>query len=133
MKNNSLKHVVKSGDYKPLDWFCHRIFLNFKIFDKFVLVESKLFFKANKYKTNKSISYLYLYGKELQTQSATINYGFKTIDKFIDQINLDKGVVKIKIPKATKNIIFKSKVKVFQIKIYLLKVFMIQWYVMHSM
>ena len=44
----------------------------------------------HKYKTNKSISYLYLYGKELQTQNATINYGFKTIDIFIDQIG-NKG------------------------------------------
>ena len=47
MNDKKQTKIVKRESYKPLDWICKSIFLNFKIFNDFTIVESKLFVDKN--------------------------------------------------------------------------------------
>ena len=100
--------MVKRQSYKSLDWTCKKNFLNFKIYDDFTIVESKLFFEKNEISKR---SLLLLNGNKLNTLKFKIIY---ISDKNKNNVlftspKSDKFVIKV--PKNYNKLIIKTSVK----------------------
>ena len=112
MLEDNLNKIVKRKDYRPLDWLCNKIFINFQIKKNFVIVKSKLYFKQNISDSSKN-SYIFLHGKNLETLNSSINFKNKfealNLKKYLSESN----VVKINVPKNSRKVIFKSVVKIY--------------------
>ena len=74
MNDKKNKKIIKRQSFKHLDWICKYIFLNFKIYDDFTIVESKLFLEKSKIS---KIRNLVLNGCQLNTLKFKIIYIFQ--------------------------------------------------------
>ncbi len=102
------KQIVKRKSFKPLDWICKSIFLNFKIYNDFTIVESKLFFdKVDILK--KGI--LLLNGYKLNTLKFKIIYIFGNKKNHVKRLNPNTDYLVIKVPSNCFRLIIKSSVK----------------------
>ncbi len=108
MRDKLNKKIIKRKYYKPLDWICKSVFLNFKIYDDFTFVDSKLFFYKNE--ISKS-SNLLLNGYELHTLKFKIIYIFKNQKNKIEILNSTSNNLNIKIPSNCYKLIIKTSVK----------------------
>ena len=106
VKNN--KQVIKRKSFKPLDWICKSIFLNFKIYNDFTIVDSKLFF--NKSEISKRGTIL-LNGYNLYTLKFKIIYIFENKKNKESSLNPNTNYLVIKVPSNCFKLIIKSSVK----------------------
>ena len=117
---DNLNKITKRKDYRPLSWLCIKVFINFEISKNFVIVKSKLYFKKNVINSFTN-SYIYLYGKNLETLNSSINFNNKFKPVSFNKYLSDLNVIKIKVPISTKRVIFKSVVKIYPKKNYSLE------------
>ena len=102
------KQIVKSKSFKPLVWICKSIFLNFKIYCDYTIVESKLFFNKSKIlKQGK----LLLNGYKLNTLKFKIIYIFGNKKNQVKILNPNNDYLAIKVPSNCFSLIIKSSVK----------------------
>ncbi len=105
-KNN--KKIIKRKSFKPLNWICNSIFLNFKIYNDFTVVESKLHFnKSNIYERGD----LLLDGFKLNTLNFKIVYIFKNKKNLIKLLIPISDYLIIKVPYNCNKVIIKSSIK----------------------
>ena len=104
----SNKKVIKRKSFKPLNWICKSIFLNFKIYNDFTILDSKIFF--NKSEISKKGNIL-LNGYKLNTLSFKIIYIFKNKKNKIKILNPISNNLVIKIPNNCFKLIIKNSVK----------------------
>ena len=102
------KQIVKSKSFKPLVWICKSLFLNFKIYSDFTIVESKLFF--NKSEILKQGNLL-LNGYKLNTLKFKIIYIFENKKNQVKMFNPNTDFLVIKVPSNCFKLIIKSSVK----------------------
>ena len=108
MSDKKNKQLVKLNSYKPLDWICKSIFLNFKIYNDFTIVETKLFYYKSKISRKDS---LILNGYKLNTLTFKIIYIFENKDNKVKFLNPYSDDLIIKIPSDCSKLIIKSSVK----------------------
>ncbi len=102
------KKLVKRKSFRPLDWVCRSIFLNFKIYNDFTIVDSKLFF--NKSETSKRGN-LILNGFKLNTLKFKIIYIFEDKKNKVSLLNPTSNYLVIRVPRNCYKLIIKSSVK----------------------
>ena len=105
-KNN--KKIIKRHSFKYLDWVCKSIFLNFKIYDDFTVVESKLYLNKNIISERSNIQ---LNGFQLNTLKFKIIYIFKNKKNLVKLQNPVSNILIIKVPNNCYKVIIKSSVK----------------------
>ena len=108
MSDKKNKQLVKLNSYKPLDWICKSIFLNFKIYNDFTIVETKLFYYKSKISRKDS---LILNGYKLNTLTFKIIYIFENKNNKVKFLNPYSDDLIIKIPSDCSKLIIKSSVK----------------------
>ncbi len=108
MKSNTSKKIIKRKFFKPLDWFCKKILLNFKIYDDFTLVGSKLFFLKKEFSKRDT---LVLNGNDLNTLEFKIIYFLDNNINNVLSLNPKSDNFIIKVPKNCNKLIIKSLVK----------------------
>ena len=108
MRDKNNKQIIKRKSFKSLDWICKSIFLNFKIYNDFTIIDSKLFFE--KHKISKRGNVL-LNGKHLNTLKFKIIYIFKNKINKVKTIIPDNDFLVIKVPSNCYKLIIKSSVK----------------------
>ncbi len=102
------KQLIKRKSFKPLDWICKSIFLDFKIHNHFTIVDSKLFF--NKSEISKRGAIL-LNGYDLNTLKFKIIYIFENKNNKILSLNPNTNYLVIKVPIDCFKLIIKTSVK----------------------
>ena len=108
MRQKKNKQIITRKSFRPLDWVCKSIFLNFKIYNDFTIVESKLFFDKSKLSKK---SNLLLNGPKLNTlkfKIIFINENKKNKEKILSP---DGDFLVIKVPNNCTKLIVKSSVK----------------------
>ncbi len=108
MNDKKQTKIVKRVSYKPLDWICKSIFLNFKIFNDFTIVESKLSVDKNEISKKGN---LFLNGYQLNTLKFKVIYIFKDKLNKIKTLNPDTDFLEIKVPSNCYKLIIKTVVK----------------------
>ena len=108
MSDKHNKQIIKRKYYKPLDWICKSVFLNFKIYDDFTCIDSKLFFHKSEISKK---SNLLLNGHELHTLNFKIIYVFKNKMNKVKKLNPNSDYLIIKVPTDCVKLIIKSTVK----------------------
>ena len=108
MSDKKNKQIIKRKSFKALEWVCKSIFLNFKIYNDFTIIDSKLFF--DKSKISKSGSIL-LNGNNLNTLTFKIIYIFKNKINKEKKLNPNSNYLVIKVPANCFKLIIKSTVK----------------------
>ena len=106
LKNN--KQVIKRKSFKPLDWICKSIFLNFKIYNDFTIVDSKLFFYKSEISKRGAIL---LNGYDLNTLKFKIIYIFENKKNKESLLNPNTNYLVIKVPSNCFKLIIKSSIK----------------------
>ncbi len=102
------KNIIKRKSFKPLAWVCKSIFLNFKIYNDFTIVDSKLFFDKTEFLKKGD---LLLNGYKLNTLKFKIIYIFKNKKNQVKKINPNNDFLVIKVPSDCFKLIVKSSVK----------------------
>ena len=108
MRDSNNKKIIKRESFKYLDWVCKSIFLNFKIYDDFTVVESKLYFNKNKITRG---SNLQLNGFQLNTIKFKILYIFNNKKNLVETLSPISDDLIIKVPSNCYKVIIKSSVK----------------------
>ena len=108
MSENKNKQIIKRQSFKPLDWICKSIFLNFKIYNDFTIVESKLFFDKSKIFKKGDIL---LNGNNLNTLKFRVIYVFKNKINKVKRLKPNSDYLVIKVPTDCVKLIIKSTVK----------------------
>ena len=108
MRDSNNKKIIKRESFKNLDWVCKSIFLNFKIYDDFTVVESKLYFNKNKITGG---SNLQLNGFQLNTIKFKILYIFNNKKNLVESLSPISDDLIIKVPSNCYKVIIKSSVK----------------------
>ena len=108
MSEKKNKQIIKRKSFKPLDWICKSIFLNFKIYNDFTIVDSKLFFDKSK---NSKKNKLLLNGNQLNTLKFHIIYIFE--NKNNEEMSLDpiSNNLVINVPRNCSKLIIKTSVR----------------------
>ena len=104
-KNNK---IIKRKSFRHLDWICKSIFINFKIYNDFTIVDSKLFFYKSEI-SKKSI--LLLNGYKLNTLKFKIIYIFENNKNKVLLLKPISNNLVIKVPSNCCKLIVKSSVK----------------------
>ncbi len=102
------KQIITRKSFKSLDWVCKSIFLNFKIFSDFTIVESKLFFDKSKISKKGN---LLLNGPKLNTLKFKIIYINENKKNKEKILNPSGDFLVIKVPNDCTKLIVKSLVK----------------------
>ena len=102
------KQIVKRKFFKPLIWVCKSIFLNFKIYNDFTIVESKLFFYKREISKQGN---LLLNGSKLNTLKFKIKFIFGNKKNQVKILNPNSDYLVIKVPSNCIRLIIKSSVK----------------------
>ncbi len=108
MRNKNNKKIIKRHSFKYLDWVCKSVFLNFKIYDDFTVVESKLYLNKNIISERSNIQ---LNGFQLNTLKFKIIYIFKNKKNLVKPLNPISNILIIKVPSNCYKVIIKSSVK----------------------
>ena len=108
MGQRNTKQIIRRKSFKHLDWICKSIFLNFKIYKDFTIVDSKLFFKKSE--TSES-GVLLLNGYNLNTLKFKIIYILENTRNKVASLNPISNNLFIKVPSNCYKLIIKSSVK----------------------
>ena len=108
MNDKKNKKIIKRQSFKHLDWICKYIFLNFKIYDDFTIIESKLFLDKSEISKNGN---LVLNGYQLNTLKFKIIYIFQKNKNKVKFLNPNSNYISIKVPNNCHKLIIKSTVK----------------------
>ncbi len=108
MSGKQDKQIIKRKSFKSLDWICKSIFLNFKIYNDFTIVESKQFFYKSEFSKR---SNLLLNGYQLHTLNFKIIYIIENKKNKIEILNPISNNLNLKIPINCNKLIIKSSVK----------------------
>ena len=108
MNDKKNKKIIKRQSFKHLDWICKYIFLNFKIYDDFTIVESKLFLDKSEISKNGN---LVLNGYQLNTLKFKIIYIFQNKKNKAKFLKPNSNNIAIEVPNNCHNLIIKSTVK----------------------
>ena len=108
MNDKKNKKIIKRQSFKHLNWICKNIFLNFKIYDDFTIIESKLFLDKSEISKNGN---LVLNGNQLNTLKFKIIYIFQKNRNKVKFLNPNSNNLSIKVPNNCNKLIIKSTVK----------------------
>ncbi len=108
MNDKKNKKIIKRQSFKHLDWVCKNIFLNFKIYDDFTIIESKLFLDKSEISKNGN---LVLNGYQLNTLKFKIIFIFQKNKNKVKFLNPNSDNIAIKVPNNCHKLIIKSIVK----------------------
>ena len=101
--------IIKRTSYRPLEWLCENVFLNFNIFDDYTIIYSRLVFYKNRHSIKKNL--LELKGNKLKTLQLDIICIFKNYKNKVYSFIPSNDLFIFEAPKECYKIIVKSKVK----------------------